>query len=171
MSMIQMFGVIVPSCLIMTVLYIRIYIIFKETVRIWSLLNNSRSLVFQMNRMTTAEEAHHKTPEKKSREIKTTIVLIITVVFFVICWCPLYIVDIISYFFPNCMSVSVEVINAMIIMRHVNSVLNPFLYSYHMKGFRQSAKHALAKIFCCRKTRRSDWSVKNTSPSTTTTTF
>lgn len=94
----------------------------------------------------------------KIREIRTTIVLLITVLFFVICWVPLHIIDVLFALAPQSIDISIETINALIVLRHANYILNPFLYAYHMKGFKQSLRHALSKIFCCEGPRHPGWS-------------
>lgn len=97
----------------------------------------------------TINKPSRKMGDLKTREVQTTIVLFITVLFFAICWVPLYIVDVMFALAPQSLDISIEAINALIVLRHANSVLNPFLYAYHMKGFKQSLKKIFAKMFCC----------------------
>lgn len=177
-----MFGVIVPSCLVLIVIYARIYLIFKQTVSFVFFFSQINIMIFfQIKRRTKSIQninnikITQKTPsilfscfrtkavlqqgdDLRAREIRTTIVLFITVLFFGVCWIPLYLIDILSFFAPESVeNIDIMTINALIIMRHVNSVFNPFLYAYHMKGFTKAAKYALLKIFCCRLKRHPGW--------------
>lgn len=97
----------------------------------------------------TMRQGPRKMGDLKTREVQTTVVLFITVLFFAICWVPLYIIDVMFSLAPQSLSIDIETINALIVLRHFNSVLNPFLYAYHMKGFKKSLKQIFAKIFFC----------------------
>uniref|UniRef100_A0A336LC14 CSON006764 protein n=1 Tax=Culicoides sonorensis TaxID=179676 RepID=A0A336LC14_CULSO len=161
MSLVLMFGVIVPSCLILIFIYFRIYLIIKGTI------NRSRKsseddsnvdwiqiLCSLFNGCCTTQTGPRKIGDLKTREVQTAFVLLVTVLFFAICWLPLYIVDVMFSLAPQSLSISIETINALIVLRHFNSVLNPFLYAYHMRGFKKSLKEIFVKWFCREKI---DW--------------
>lgn len=95
------------------------------------------------------KEGPRKMGDLKTREVQTTIVLFITVLFFAICWVPLYVIDVMFSLAPQSLSITIETINGLIVLRHFNSVLNPFLYAYHMRGFKFALKQIFAKIFFC----------------------
>ncbi|XP_043462047.1 adenosine receptor A2a-like [Leptopilina heterotoma] len=79
----------------------------------------------------------------QKREVKATQNLARIVIFFIICWFPLYTINCIVAFCPKC-SVNQVFLNFCIILSHLNSVGNPILYAYHLKDFRNAVKH----FFC-----------------------
>ncbi|XP_063974070.1 adenosine receptor A2b isoform X2 [Diachasmimorpha longicaudata] len=79
----------------------------------------------------------------QKREVKATQNLSRIVIFFIICWFPLYTINCVKAFCPDC-DVNDFVLNFSIILSHVNSVGNPILYAYHLKDFR-----AALKAFIC----------------------
>lgn len=109
--------------------------------------SSERSL--QLNRrLQPAEGTPGNRPQQASkREVRTAKNLAIIVVFFMICWMPLYTVNCIQAFCSNC-NVPVWLLDAFIVLSHVNSALNPFLYAYHMTDFRK----ALKQHFWCAET-------------------
>ena len=105
-------------------------------------LNSDNRGATQMMRIMQSE---------KRREGKAAKKLGIIVLFFMICWMPLYTINCIQAFYPE-FYVPVEVLNFTIILSHANSALNPFLYAYHLKEFRLAMKNALCSLFgwmCC----------------------
>ncbi len=82
----------------------------------------------------------------QKREVKATQNLSIIVLFFVICWLPLYTVNCVKAFCPDCdIHESLTIFG--IILSHFNSAVNPLLYAYHLKDFRG----ALLRLFRCKK--------------------
>lgn len=77
----------------------------------------------------------------QKREVKATQNLSIIVLFFIICWIPLYTINAVKAFCPQC-DVSPTLTYCCIILSHLNSSFNPFLYAYHLKDFR-TALHNL----------------------------
>lgn len=77
----------------------------------------------------------------QKREVKATQNLSIIVLFFIICWFPLYTVNCIKAFCPS-WQVNETLTNCCIILSHLNSSFNPLLYAYHLKDFR-TALHDL----------------------------
>lgn len=73
----------------------------------------------------------------QKREVKTTQNLSIIVLFFVICWIPLYTINTIQKFCKDCI-VPEGLLDVFIILSHLNSSFNPFLYAYHLKDFRKA---------------------------------
>lgn len=80
----------------------------------------------------------------QKREVKATQNLSRIVIFFIICWFPLYTINCIEAFCPNC-EISDFLLNFSIILSHLNSVGNPLLYAYHLKDFRAALK---SFIYC-----------------------
>lgn len=83
---------------------------------------------------------------QQKREVKATQNLSIIVLFFMICWIPLYTINCIIAFCSNC-KISNIYMNPFIILSHVNSAGNPLLYAYHLKDFRAALKQLIYTIF------------------------
>lgn len=79
----------------------------------------------------------------QKREVKATQNLAIIVVFFMICWIPLYTINCYLAFCNGC-QVDMTFMNCCIILSHLNSAGNPLLYAYHLRDFRAAMKN----FFC-----------------------
>lgn len=79
----------------------------------------------------------------QTNEVKVTQNLAIIVLFFMICWIPLYTINCILAFRPD-FHVNSTFMLCCIILSHLNSAGNPILYAYHLKDFRA----ALKNFFC-----------------------
>lgn len=66
--------------------------------------------------------------------------MFIIVVFFIICWTPLYTINTVLAFCEKC-AISLEATLLSIILSHANSAVNPFLYAFYMKDFRAGIKN------------------------------
>jgi hypothetical protein len=80
----------------------------------------------------------------QKREVKATQNLSIIVLFFIICWIPLYTINCVMAFCQDCI-IPLELTNFCIILSHANSAVNPLLYAYHLRDFRA----ALKSLLCC----------------------
>lgn len=76
----------------------------------------------------------------RKREVKATQNLSRIVVFFIICWFPLYTINCVMAFCPTC-EVNDFLMKLCITLSHINSVGNPLLYAYHLKDFRAALKN------------------------------
>ncbi|XP_011168551.1 adenosine receptor A2b isoform X2 [Solenopsis invicta] len=76
----------------------------------------------------------------RKREVKATQNLSRIVVFFIVCWFPLYTINCVMAFCPQC-EVNDFFMKFCIILSHINSVGNPLLYAYHLKDFRIALKN------------------------------
>ncbi|ODM95608.1 Adenosine receptor A2a, partial [Orchesella cincta] len=108
---------------------------FSEQSRTGSLSCENRSAT-QVLRIMVSE---------KRREAKAAKKLGIIVLFFMLCWMPLYTINCIQAFYPK-FQVPIQFLNFTIILSHANSALNPFLYAYHLKEFRLAMKNALMSL-------------------------
>lgn len=79
----------------------------------------------------------------QTNEVKATQNLAIIVLFFMICWIPLYTINCILAFRPD-FHVNSTFMLCCIILSHLNSAGNPILYAYHLRDFRA----ALKNFFC-----------------------
>lgn len=81
----------------------------------------------------------------QKREVKATQNLSIIVLFFMICWMPLYTVNCVKAFCQDC-DIDPVLMLALIALSHVNSAVNPLLYAYHLKDFRAALKNLILRI-------------------------
>ncbi|XP_043504479.1 dopamine receptor 2-like [Polistes fuscatus] len=91
---------------------------------------------------------HHTTGtmQRFKRDVKATQNLSHIVIFFIICWFPLYTINCVMAFCPQC-QVNEFFMNLCIILSHLNSVGNPLLYAYHLKDFREALKNYWRLLF------------------------
>lgn len=82
----------------------------------------------------------------RKREVKATQNLSIIVLFFMMCWFPLYTINCIKAFCSDCF-VPPLLTYGCIVLSHLNSAVNPILYAYHLKDFRAALKSFIFKIF------------------------
>lgn len=81
----------------------------------------------------------------QKREVKATQNLSIIVLFFIICWMPLYTINCIKAFCPDCY-IHEKMTFFAIILSHLNSAVNPLLYAYHLRDFRAALKTFIMKM-------------------------
>lgn len=81
----------------------------------------------------------------QKREVKATQNLSIIVLFFMICWVPLYTVNAINAFCNKCLTNPILTYFC-IILSHLNSALNPILYAYHLRDFRKALKTSMMRL-------------------------
>lgn len=82
----------------------------------------------------------------QKREVKATQNLSFIVLFFMICWIPLYTINCVQAFCVNC-EINRTLTNFCIILSHLNSAGNPLLYAYHLRDFRAALKHYILSLF------------------------
>ncbi|CAM1327392.1 ador-1 (predicted) [Pycnogonum litorale] len=71
------------------------------------------------------------------KEINAAKNLFIIVVFFVLCWIPLYTINAVVAFCKPCsQDIPAEVTLFAVILSHTNSAMNPLLYAFYLKDFR-----------------------------------
>lgn len=81
----------------------------------------------------------------RKREVKATQNLSIIVIFFMMCWLPLYTINCIKAFCAECF-IDGRITFAAIILSHLNSAVNPLLYAYNLKDFRAAMKTLILKM-------------------------
>ncbi len=77
--------------------------------------------------------------EARRKEVKATQNLSVIVLFFILCWMPLYTINCIQAFCESC-GVHEDVLNFCIILSHLNSAGNPLLYAYRLSDFRNALR-------------------------------
>ncbi|KTG43825.1 hypothetical protein cypCar_00023372 [Cyprinus carpio] len=83
---------------------------------------------------------------KMKKEMKMATSLFLVLFLFTACWIPLHIINCFLLLCPSC-PVPLPLLLTAIILSHANSAVNPFLYAYKMKTFRNAFK---AIFLCCR---------------------
>ncbi|KAM9316183.1 adenosine receptor A1-like [Gastrophryne carolinensis] len=76
------------------------------------------------------------------KEMKTATSLFTIIFFFMLCWAPLHIMNGVSLLCPHCYIPPV-ILDIGIILTHANSALNPIIYVYKLKSFRNTFKSIL----------------------------
>ncbi|TMS08469.1 Adenosine receptor A2a [Larimichthys crocea] len=69
--------------------------------------------------------------------------LAIIVGLFALCWLPLHIINCFHHLCQGCQRLHLWVMNIAIILSHANSVVNPFIYAYRIREFRQTFRRIL----------------------------
>lgn len=93
---------------------------------------------------TTPNSNNNQKLSYNRREVSKAQKLFVIVVFFILCWLPLYTSNTINAFCQQCQQASSTVVDFLIILSHINSAGSPFLYAFHMKDFRG----ALYRLVC-----------------------
>ncbi|KAF6207107.1 hypothetical protein GE061_018346 [Apolygus lucorum] len=123
---------IVFPALLMGAFYAHIYSVVLKQLRAILTVNGMASGDRSMLRVLGAA---------RKRDVKATKILSIIVLFFVSCWFPLYTINFIQAFCPQCEFPEL-LMDSCIILSHLNSAGNPVLYAYHLKDFR-NVLHAI----------------------------
>eukprot|EP00064_Thunnus_orientalis_P008491 superscaffoldBa00001010_g8514 len=130
------FVCVLTPLVIMFLIYAKIFLTVKRQVR----------------RITSEQsgggEGQARVAASVRREIKTATSLFLVLFLFTICWIPLHIINCFLLLCPHC-PVPLKLLLTAIILSHVNSAVNPFLYAYTMTAFRDTFK---AIFLCCRTT-------------------
>lgn len=94
------------------------------------------------------DESDRWMTKDKRREIRTTIILFVTVVLYFVCWIPGVVLVVLLMIDPK--RVRVHCILLVYILTHINSAIDPFLYAYNLKGakgvVRQLMKRAASQF-------------------------
>lgn len=129
------FGCALIPLLVMFFIYAHIFITVRRQVR-------------RIATLHSALEAQAKQNSAMRRDAKKATLIFLLIFFFVLCWMPIHIMNCLQQFCPHC-TVPLPLILTAVILSHANSAINPLLYAYRMKSFRQAFK---AIFLCCRVT-------------------
>nr|7T32_A Chain A, Adenosine receptor A2a/Soluble cytochrome b562 Fusion Protein [synthetic construct] len=72
------------------------------------------------------------------KEVHAAKSLAIIVGLFALCWLPLHIINCFTFFCPDCSHAPLWLMYLAIVLSHTNSVVNPFIYAYRIREFRQT---------------------------------
>lgn len=79
------------------------------------------------------------------KEVQAAKSLAIIVGLFAVCWLPLHIINCFTLFCPTCPRPPLWIMNVAIILSHANSVINPFIYAYRIREFRQTFRKIIRR--------------------------
>uniref|UniRef100_A0A667W9V9 Adenosine receptor A2 n=1 Tax=Myripristis murdjan TaxID=586833 RepID=A0A667W9V9_9TELE len=79
------------------------------------------------------------------KEVQAAKSLAIIVGLFAACWLPLHIINCFTLFCPNCPRPPLWIMYVAIILSHANSVVNPFIYAYRIREFRQTFRKIIRR--------------------------
>ncbi|XP_065075059.1 uncharacterized protein AdoR isoform X2 [Ochlerotatus camptorhynchus] len=158
------FATIITPALIMLAFYAHIYRVIVKQLRQIVTMNPSGGLSSESRRSSESSRIRistMKTGRCKSnghggtmlrvlgaaqkREVKATQNLSIIVLFFMICWIPLYTINCIVAFCRDC-QIPPFLMLFCIILSHLNSAVNPLLYAYHLKDFRAALRNLILSM-------------------------
>ncbi|CAK9821995.1 Adenosine receptor A2b [Anthophora retusa] len=133
------FATIIFPALLIAAFYAHIYRVVVKQLQQIVTMNPSRT-----GNQTTGTMLRLLGAARK-REVKATQNLSRIVIFFIICWFPLYTINCVMAFCPWC-KVNDVLMNFSIILSHLNSAGNPLLYAYHLKDFRAALKNFMWRL-------------------------
>ncbi|KAM4576110.1 adenosine A2a receptor a [Odontesthes bonariensis] len=79
------------------------------------------------------------------KEVQAAKSLAIIVGLFAVCWLPLHIINCFTLFCPECHRPPLWIMYVAIILSHANSVVNPFIYAYRIREFRQTFRKIIRR--------------------------
>ncbi|XP_029961400.1 adenosine A2a receptor a [Salarias fasciatus] len=86
-----------------------------------------------------------KTRSTLQKEVQAAKSLAIIVGLFTVCWLPLHIINCFTLLCSECQRPPAWVLNVAIILSHANSVVNPFIYAYRIREFRQTFRKIIRR--------------------------
>ncbi|XP_055610309.1 uncharacterized protein LOC129757198 [Uranotaenia lowii] len=155
------FATIITPALVMLAFYAHIYRVIVRQLRQIVTMNPSGGLSSDSRRSSESSRIRVSTMKScksgrggtmlrvlgaaQKREVKATQNLSIIVMFFMVCWIPLYTINFIVAFCRDCRIPSTLMFFC-IILSHLNSAVNPLLYAYHLKDFRAALRNLIMSM-------------------------
>ncbi|XP_063706346.1 adenosine receptor A1-like [Culicoides brevitarsis] len=164
------FNIFILSCLVTPCLCIFVYSYVKIYKVILDAMGTNAShtskflelgkIVVRRNTKMNVNEDKMLYGRFKVREIRTTIILFITVVLFLLVWVPGMILSAVLYVVPD--YASMEGILLVLALSQLNSMVNPFLFARNIKNADEIIKHWFKRMLCI----KTEDFVNSTTPST-----
>ncbi|XP_068430571.1 adenosine A2a receptor b [Clinocottus analis] len=131
------FGCVLVPLLAMLVIYANIFVAARRQLRLMSL-----------KVAHTPASGHIASPSSSSRstlqkEVHAAKSLAIIVGLFAVCWLPVHLINCFHHLCQDCDRAHIWVMHIAIILSHANSVVNPFIYAYRVREFRQTFRRIL----------------------------
>ncbi|XP_072521871.1 adenosine receptor A1-like [Salminus brasiliensis] len=128
------FGWVLPPLVLMLLIYAEIFYMIHK----------------QLNKKVTASQTD---PSRYyGKELKLAKSLALVLFLFAVSWLPLHILNCITLFSPKCEKKIL--IYIAILLSHGNSAVNPVVYAFRIKKFRNSFLKIWKHYFCCREVSR-----------------
>ncbi|MEE6473718.1 hypothetical protein FKM82_010149 [Ascaphus truei] len=125
------FGFFILPLIVMFIIYAQIFMAVRKQIHFKATVNQQGNF---MGKQVAG-----------MKEIKTATSLFAVIFLFVLCWLPLYVMNCVILLCSHCYIPPI-LLQTAIILTHANSALNPILYAYKMKSFRNTFR----AIFSCR---------------------
>ncbi|XP_053341688.1 adenosine receptor A2b [Clarias gariepinus] len=135
------FGCVLLPLLIMLVIYVKIFTVARKQLRqikLGSVMGNGESRQHQ----------HHR--GFLQREIRAAKSLSIIVGLFALCWLPVHVLNCLTLFVLTGKKPE-YIMYVAIILSHANSAVNPIIYAYRIREFRNTFRKILARHFLCHR--------------------
>ncbi|KRT80974.1 G protein-coupled receptor [Oryctes borbonicus] len=140
------FGTIITPALVLAAFYAHIYrVVLKQLRQIVTISPTHGSSSTSLGRTGNGGTMLRMLGAAQKREVKATQNLSIIVLFFMICWIPLYTINCVIAFCSHC-EINETFMSLCIILSHANSAGNPILYAYHLKDFREALRNFLYSL-------------------------
>lgn len=139
------FGCVLLPLLVMLVIYASIFMAARRQLRLMGL---KVAHTPAPGVITSPSSTSRSTLQKEVHAAKS---LAIIVGLFALCWLPLHIINCFNYLCKDCKRPHIWVMNIAIILSHANSVVNPFIYAYRIREFRQTFRRILYQHILGRK--------------------
>ncbi|XP_033502034.1 adenosine A2a receptor b [Epinephelus lanceolatus] len=131
------FGCVLVPLFVMLVIYAHIFMAARRQLRMIGL---KVAHLPAPGAITTSSSSSRSTLQKEVHAAKS---LAIIVGLFALCWLPLHIINCFNHLCQDCERAHIWVMNIAIILSHANSVVNPFIYAYRIREFRQTFRRIL----------------------------
>ncbi|KAM6900963.1 adenosine A2a receptor b [Lycodopsis pacificus] len=130
------FGCVLGPLVVMLVIYAHIFMAARRQLRLMRLKVAHTPAPGEVS----SRRSSRSTLQKEVHAAKS---LAIIVGWFALCWLPLHIINCFHYLCRDCGRAHIWVMHIAIILSHANSVVNPFIYAYHILEFRQTFRRIL----------------------------
>lgn len=121
------FGCVLIPLLLMLAIYLCIFMAARHQLK-----------------LIEVEAAHgEKSHSTLHKEVQAAKSLSIIVGLFAVCWLPLHIINCFTLFCPQCERAHEFIMYVAILLSHANSVINPFIYAYRIREFRQTFRRII----------------------------
>ncbi|XP_076266267.1 adenosine receptor isoform X2 [Rhynchophorus ferrugineus] len=138
------FGTIITPALLLVGFYAHIYrVVLKQLKQI--VVMNPENNARKTKNLSSGGMVRMLGVQQRN-EVRATQNLAIIVLFFMVCWIPLYTINCIIAFYKD-FKVNSSFMLACIILSHLNSAGNPLLYAYHLRDFRAALKNFFCGLF------------------------
>ncbi|XP_034048396.1 adenosine receptor A2b-like [Thalassophryne amazonica] len=140
------FGCVLVPLVAMLVIYINIFMAARHQLQLIGLK------VAQTPSRAVATLSLSSSRSTLQKEVHAAKSLAIIVGLFAFCWLPVHIINCFNYLCQDCSRSHIWVMNIAIILSHANSVVNPFIYAYHIREFRLTFRRIMHQHILGHKT-------------------